>query len=208
MDGESGDDVLIGLGGSDAMPAGKGHDMMVGGTEQGTPTATHVRRRRHDIAMWRAGDGSELRRRRQSTRSSWARRSRCEQHPVIITPTTGRYAKTGMPTADVTGKGGFCTVEDVAGSGSRIRVPRPLLRPKATGKLAVTIRVVEVEQVYLHERGRAARSPSPISPPATPAFVNLRSTRSGHINATVAKIILIADRRRREYSPPGLRPTP
>ena len=95
--------------------------------------------------------------------------------PVIV-PATGRYKQTGLPTADVTGQNGFCTLEDVRDQDLGYDF---LVRffVKSTGALAVTIRVAEVEQVFCTSQTAAAITFADLRD-ANPAFVEV-SARGG-----------------------------
>src|SRR5207244_11912074 len=103
----------------------------------------------NDIALWRGGDGSEafIGGAGNADALIFGNIDRDANNIPIISPTTGRHAKTGIPTADVTGQGGFCTVERVQDPSFGYQF---LVRffVRATGNLAVTVRTVDVEQVY------------------------------------------------------------
>lgn len=183
--------MLVGLGGSDVMLGGKGNDIIVGGTEQGvTPNSdTMIGDEGNDIALWRGGDGSEafLGGRGTADALIFGNIDRDADNVPTISPTTGRHAKTGIPTADVTGQGGFCTLEQVqdAEFGYQFLV-RFFLR--ASGNLAVTIRTVDVEQVYCTSADGGQITFADLTA-AKPDFVVVSLDEVKKINPTVAKII-------------------
>jgi Ca2+-binding RTX toxin-like protein len=151
IEGGAGDDVLVGLGGSDVLLGGPGNDILVGGTEQGqTPNSdTMIGGDGNDIALWRGGDGSEafIGGKGNADALVFGNIDRDANNIPVISPTTGRHAKTGIPTADVTNQGGFCELERVQDPDFGYQF---LIRffVRATGNLAVTVRTLDVEQVY------------------------------------------------------------
>lgn len=190
MDGGKGDDVMIGLLGGDTMFGGKGDDVIVGGTEQGTQPNSDIMfgGRGNDVAIWRGGDGSEVfigGRGRDALVLGVIDRD-AFNIPVIV-PATGRYRKTGLPTADVTGQNGFCTLEDVRDQDLGYEF---LVRffVKSTGALAVTIRVASVEQVFCTSQTAAAITFADLHD-ANPAFVEVSQDEAADLNDTVGQII-------------------
>jgi len=151
IEGGAGDDVLVGLGGSDVLIGGPGNDILVGGTEQGvTPNSdTMIGGDGNDIALWRGGDGSEafIGGKGNADALVFGNIDRDASNIPVISPTTGRHAKTGVPTADVTNQGGWCELERVQDPAFGYQF---LIRffVRATGNLAVTVRTLDVEQVY------------------------------------------------------------
>ncbi len=191
MEGGNGDDVMVGLGGSDAMLGGKGNDILVGGTEQGAAPNSDamVGGDGNDIALWRAGDGSEafVGGRGDADALIFGSIDRDAANIPVISPTTGRHAKTGIPTADVTGQGGFCTIEAVQDPDAGYEF---LVRffVRATGNLAVTVRTVNVEQVYCTSQAGGQITFADLTA-ANPEFVVVSLDDVKEINATVARII-------------------
>ncbi len=191
IEGGNGDDVLIGLGGSDVLLGSGGDDILIGGTEQGvTPNSdTMVGGSGNDIALWRAGDGSESFDGGPGKADAlvFGNIDRDASNIPIISPTTGRHKKTGIPTADVTGQGGFCTLE---------RVQEPsfgyefLVRffGRATGNLAVTVRTVDVEQVYCTSQAGGQITFADLTA-VDPEFIVVSLDDVKKINPTVGKII-------------------
>ena len=78
---------------------------------------------------------------------------RDENNIPTLTPVEGYPL--GAPTADITNQGGFCTLERVQDADFGFEW---LVRffVKATGNLAVTIRLAEVEQVFCTSETEAA----------------------------------------------------
>ncbi len=191
IEGRSGDDVMVGLGGSDVMLGGSGDDIIVGGTEQGTAPNSDamIGGNGNDIALWRGGDGSEafVGGRGHADALIFGNIDRDDSNIPIISPTTGRHAKTGIPTADVTGQGGFCTLEDVQDSDLGYQF---LVRffARATGNLAVTLRTVDVEQVYCTSQVGGQITFADLTA-TNPEFVVVDLDEVKEINRTVDKII-------------------
>jgi hypothetical protein len=190
IDGKNGDDVLIGLLGGDVIRGGKGDDVIVGGTEQFTAPNSDIMfgDDGDDVAVWRPGDGSDVFIGGRGVDALvMGAIDRDASNVPVIGPASGRYAKTGLPTADVTGQGGFCTLEDVRGQelGYDFLVRFFL---KSTGALAVTMRVAQVEQVFCTSRTAAAITFADLRA-ASPAFVEVTLDEVADLNDTVHQII-------------------
>jgi RTX calcium-binding nonapeptide repeat (4 copies) len=190
MDGKNGDDVMIGLLGSDTMHGGSGNDVIIGGTEQGTQPNSDIMfgDDGRDISIWRGGDGSDAFIGGHGTDTLiMGAIDRDENNVPIIAPVTGRHKRTGLPTADVTGQNGFCTLEDVRDQdiGYDFLVRFFL---KSTGALAVTIRVAEVERVFCTSETNAAITFADLDDP-NPAFVEISLDEVSALSNAVGKII-------------------
>jgi hypothetical protein len=146
----AGNDVLIGLLGSDVMQGGRGRDIEVGGTEQGSQPNSDVMfgGPDNDTNIWAPGDGSDafLGADGLDALVFGVIDRDANNVPTLSDPVPG-FPK-GVPTANVTGSPGFCTVE-------RIDEPNSLnydflvrFFARASGALLVTIRVEDTEQVY------------------------------------------------------------
>jgi len=191
MEGGNGDDVMVGLAGSDVMLGGKGNDIIVGGTEQAQAPNSDamIGEDGNDIALWRGGDGSEafIGGRGYADALIFGNIDRDASNIPVISPATGRYAKTGVPTANLTAQGGFCTLE-------RVQDPEAgyefLVRffVRATGNLAVTLRTVDVEQVYCTSQAGGQITFADLTA-ANPEFVVVSLDEVKENNPTVAKII-------------------
>jgi hypothetical protein len=191
LSGGKGDDVLVGLGGSDVLLGGNGADILVGGTEQFvTPNSDMmVGGNGNDIALWRGGDGSEafLGGGGDADALIFGTIDRDANNIPVISPTTGRHADTGIPTADVTGQGGFCTLERVTDpdAGYQFLVRFTL---RASGNLAVTVRTADVEQVYCTSQQGGEITFADLTS-ADPEFVVVSLDDVEGINPTVGAII-------------------
>jgi len=190
IDGRNGDDVLIGLLGSDTIRGGKGNDVIIGGTEQGSQPNSDVMfgDDGNDVSLWRGGDGSDaFIGGRGRDAQVFGNIDRDGDNVPILSPATGRHKKTGLPTADVTGQGGFCTLEDVRGLGLGYEF---LVRffVRATGNLAVTVRTAEVEQVFCTSQAGGAITFADLTDP-TPAFVEVSLDEVAELNPLVGRII-------------------
>jgi hemolysin type calcium-binding protein len=190
MDGKNGDDVMIGLLGSDTMRGGRGNDVIVGGTEQFTQPNSDVMYgdEGDDVAIWRPGDGSDAFIGGRGTDALvMGAIDRDANNVPRISPAAGRYEATGLPTADVTGQPGFCTLEDVRDQklGYDFLVRFFL---KSTGALAVTIRVASVEQVFCTSQRAAAITFADLRD-TSPAFVEISHDEAADLNDTVGQII-------------------
>jgi hypothetical protein len=188
--GKTGDDVLIGLLGSDVMDGGPGNDILIGGTEQGTTpnSDTMIGGDGNDIALWRAGDGSEaFLGGRGVDALVFGNIDKDASNVPVLSTVTGRHAKTGLPTADLTGQGGFCTLEKVTDPDFGYEF---LVRffVRATGRLAVTLRTSEVEQVFCTSQAGGAITFANLTQ-SDPSFVEVTLDEVRALNATVAKII-------------------
>jgi Ca2+-binding RTX toxin-like protein len=190
IDGRAGDDVLIGLGGSDTIRGGPGDDVIVGGTEQFIQPNSDIMfgDDGDDVSLWRGGDGSDAFIGGRGTDALvFGNVDRDVDNIPIISAATGRHRKTGLPTADVTSQGGFCTLEDVRGQGLGYDF---LVRffVRATGNLAVTVRTADVEQVFCtSETARAITFADLTSP--YPAFQEVSLEDVGGLNPLVRQII-------------------
>lgn len=190
LEGGPGDDVMIGVAGSDVMRGGVGNDILVGGTEAGIRPNSDVMfgDDQDDVSLWRGGDGSEVFiGGRGLDAQVFGMIDRDANNVPILSPVTGRHKRTGLPTADVTGQGGFCTLEDVRGSGLGYEF---LVRffVRATSALAVTVRLSEVEQVFCTSEAGGAVTFADLSA-AAPQLVEVSLGDVATLNGTVARII-------------------
>jgi Ca2+-binding RTX toxin-like protein len=188
--GRNGADVLIGLLGSDVMDGGNGSDILIGGTEQGTTpnSDTMIGGSGNDVALWRGGDGSEAFLGGPGVDALiLGNVDKDASNVPVLAPATGRYAKTGLPTADLTGQGGFCTIDTVESPdfGYEFLI-RFFLR--ATGRLAVTMRTSEVEQVFCTSQAGGAITFADLTG-ANPVFVEVSLDQVRARNAVVGKIV-------------------
>ena len=190
IDGKAGDDLLIGLLGSDTIRGGPGSDVIVGGTEQATQPNSDIMYGDDgdDVNLWRGGDGSEVFVGGRGTDALvFGNIDRDASNIPTISPATGRHRKTGLPTADVTGQGGFCTLEDVRGQGLGYEF---LIRffVRATGNLAVTVRTAEVEQMFCTSQAGGAITFADLTV-SDPTFVEISLDEVAERNRLVRQII-------------------
>jgi Ca2+-binding RTX toxin-like protein len=190
IEGGPGNDLLIGLLGGDVIRGGPGDDVIVGGTEQFTTPNSDVMfgDNGNDVAIWRGGDGSDVFVGGNGTDALlMGAIDRDARNVPVILPAAGRHAETGLPTADVTGQNGFCTLEDVRGQSLGYDfLVRFFL--KSTGALAVTMRVSQVEQVFCTSQTAAAVTFADLRE-AQPAFVEVSLDEVADLNPTVRQII-------------------
>ena len=146
LEGGPGNDVLIGLLGSDVMQGGPGEDIIVGGPDPGAPNSDIMfGGPGDDVNLWAPGDGSEAFIGGPGRDALvFGVTDRSAGVPVLSTPVSG--FPFGVPTANVSGQGGFCTVEPADPDSGFAFLVRFFSR--ASGNLLVTVRVREVEQVF------------------------------------------------------------
>ena len=189
--GGSGCDVLIGLLGSDVIDGGAGRDVIIGGTEQATPPNSDIMfgRGGNDINIWAGGDGSEAFIGGSGERDAliFGVIDRDGNNVPILSPVTGIHEETGLPTADSSNAPGFCTLEDVSDTDLGYDF---LVRffARATGALAVTVRVADVEQVFCSSEAGGAITFADLTEDA-PHFMEILQQDVTALNEAVALII-------------------
>jgi RTX calcium-binding nonapeptide repeat (4 copies) len=163
LDGGQGNDVLFGLNGDDVMDGAQGADIILGGPDGGTapggPPNSDIMfgGQGDDVNLWAPGDGSEV---FIGGPGLDAIVFGATDRDVVADPTTGVRLPTllfgvaafpqGIPTANVSGLGNFCTVEASPSPGYEFLVR---FRSTATGNIAATVRVKDVEQVFCTNQG-------------------------------------------------------
>lgn len=194
LQGEGGCDVLIGLLGNDVLDGGDGNDITVGGTEQFDPDGfgnkdVMLGGNGNDINIWAPGDGSDAFMGGSGGRDAqiFGLIDRDVNNVPILTPVNGLFKETGVPTADVTGSPGFCRLEYVGDTNIGFDF---LIRffVRATGDLAVTIRLKDVEQVFCTSEYGGQITFADLKDDH-PQFVEIDPYQITEINRTVAKII-------------------
>lgn len=146
IEGGDGNDVIIGLLGSDVLLGGLGNDILVGGPDPGAPNSDILLGGPgRDVSLWAAGDGSEAFIGGPGNDALvFGVTDRLDGVPILSAPVRGY--RFGVPTANVSGQGGFCTIERaLPESGYEFLVK---FFARATGNLAVTVRVKQVEEVF------------------------------------------------------------
>jgi hypothetical protein len=191
IDGLGGHDVMIGLLGSDTIIGGPGDDVMVGGTEQGQAPNSDVQigGPGNDVAVWAGGDGSDLfdGGRGNFDALVFGTIDKVDGIP-ILSAAAGKYRDTGLPTANVTGQGGFCRIEPLAdplGRGFDFLVR---FFSRATGNLLVTVRTRDVEQVFCTSEAGGAITFADLTEP-DPQLVEVSLDQVEGLNRTVRAII-------------------
>jgi hypothetical protein len=106
----------------------------------------------------------------------------------ILSPVAGRHAQTGIPTANVTGQNGFCTVEAVEDPAARGFQFLVRFFSKANGNLLVTVRTRDVEQVFCTAQNAAAITFADLTRPH-PEFVEIPLGAVAGLNSEVASMI-------------------
>lgn len=191
QEGRGGNDVLIGLLGNDVQHGGPGADITIGGTEQGvTPNSDVIfGDQGNDINIWAPGDGSDAfiggRGRRDAM--IFGVIDRDADNVPTLTSVGGPHSETGVPTADLSGSPGFCTVEKVEDPDLGFDF---LVRffVRATGNLAVTVRQTDVEQVFCTTEPGGAITFADLTE-ANPQFNEVSLQEVQQLNPTVAQII-------------------
>jgi len=187
--GGSRNDVLIGLLGSDVLVGGPGNDILIGGTEQGaTPNSDIIwGGEGNDINIWAPGDGSDAFLGGPGRDAQiFGVIDRVSNVPTLTGTAPG--FPNGVPTANVSGAPGFCTLERVE-EGSTLGYDF-LVRffVRATGALAVTIRLSEVEQVFCTSQAGGQITFADLTVD-NPQFVVVSLAEVRRINRIVAAII-------------------
>jgi hypothetical protein len=187
--GGFGNDVLIGLLGSDVLRGGFGHDILVGGTEQGTQPNSDIMfgDAGNDVNLWRGGDGSDafIGGTGHDAMVFGNIDRDANNKPTLSEPKEG--FPHGVPTADVTGQGGFCRLERVEDPNFGFEwLARFFVR--TTGALAVTIRLAEVEQVFCTSEAGGQITYADLTKPE-PQFVVVSLEQVAEFNPIVALII-------------------
>jgi hypothetical protein len=190
--GGAGDDILIGMRGSDVLLGGPGDDVIIGGIERGSQPNSDIQigDTGNDIAIWQGGDGSDLFDGGPGRRDAlvFGTIDSADNSVPTISPVEGRHAKTGLPTANVTGQNGFCTLEAVQDPTARGFQFLVRFFSKANGNLLVTVRTRDVEQVFCTAQNAAAVTFADLTEP-TPDFVEIALGDVRDLNPDVARMI-------------------
>ena len=190
--GGSGKDILIGMLGSDVLLGGPGNDVLIGGIERGSQPNSDIQLgdSGNDIAIWQGGDGSDPfdgGSGQDALVFGTIDRDTNTDVP-ILSPVEGRHRRTGLPTADVSGQGGFCTLEAVQDPAARGFEFLVRFFSKATGNLLVTVRTRDVEQVFCTAQDAAAITFADLTV-SKPEFVVVTPDAVRHLNTDVARIV-------------------
>ena len=194
LQGGGGCDVIVGLFGNDVLRGGPGSDILIGGTEQFDPEGFGSKDVMfgdggNDVSIWAPGDGSDFFIGGPGARDAqvFGVLDRDAANVPVLTPIKGRFAETGVPTADVTGSPGFCTLERVADESLGFDF---LVRffVRATGGLAVTVRLTDVEQVFCTSKAGGAITYADLRQD-NPQFVQIHLAEVKKLNRVVADVI-------------------
>jgi Ca2+-binding RTX toxin-like protein len=184
--GGGGNDILVGLLGSDVLLGGPGNDIFIGGPEGFVAPNSDVISgdEGNDISIWAPGDGSDV---FVGGEGLDAQVFGVIDRNSAGVPTAGGSAPgfAVVPGANVTGQPGFCTLE---------RSPDPsyqfLVRffVRATGALAVTVRLVDVEQLFCTSQAGGQITYADLTS-ANPQLTVVRQADVEQLNAVVGRII-------------------
>lgn len=192
--GDGGCDVMIGLLGNDVLDGGDGSDIMIGGTEQFDPDGfgnkdVMIGGRGNDINIWAPGDGSDAFIGGPGGRDAqvFGLIDRDHLNIPILSAVNGTFNETGIPTANVSGSPGFCRLEFVGDSDLGFDY---LVRffVRATGNLAVTIRLKDVEQVFCTSEVGGQITFADLTVPH-PRFVLADPVKLKQVNPNVNRIV-------------------
>lgn len=192
--GNGGCDVIIGRQGDDVIDGGPGSDILIGGVEQFDPNGFGNRDvilggPGSDVNIWAPGDGSDafIGGAGRFDAQVFGLIDVDESATPVLKPVAGRFFRTGVPTADVTGSPGFCRLEDVRHTDLGYDF---LVRffVRATGNLAVTIRLDDVEQVFCTSEAGGQIIYADLTA-ASPQFVVVSLTEVAELNRLVGDVI-------------------
>lgn len=186
LEGGAANDVLIGLLGSDVMLGGPGQDILVGGPDPGPPNSDIMfGGQGDDVSLWAPGDGSEAFIGNQGLDALvFGVTDRSAGVPVLSAAAPG--FPFGVPTANVSGQGGFCTIEAAPANSGYDFLVRFFVR--ATGNLAVTLRTKDVEQVFCTSVAGGAITFADLTQPS-PSFAIIAPDQVATLNRTVGLMI-------------------
>lgn len=185
-----GNDVLIGLLGSDVMQGQNHNDILVGGTEQFTPPNSDVMYggKHNDTSVWAPGDGSDafLGGSGLDAQVFGVIDRNAQNVPTLSDPVDG--FPRGVPEAEVTLSPGFCTLERVDEDSSLNYDFLVRFFVRANNPLAVTIRLEETEQVFCTSEEGGAVTFADLTE-NNPAFEEVSLREVSDLNRDVRQII-------------------
>jgi hypothetical protein len=198
LDGGPGNDVMFGLNGNDVMDGGPGDDIILGGPDGGVapggPPNSDIMfgGPGNDVNLWAPGDGSEAFIGGPgldaiifgaTDREAVADPATDVRLPTLFAGVPG--FPQGIPTADVSGLGNFCTLEASPSPGYEYLVR---FRSAATGNIIVTVRVRDVEQVFCTSQGGGSIAFADLTAPS-PAFGVVAQPEVESLNPLVGAMI-------------------
>jgi hypothetical protein len=185
-----GNDVLIGLLGGDVMQGQNHNDILVGGTEQFTTPNSDVMfgGSGNDTSVWAPGDGSDafLGADGLDAQVFGVIDRDADNVPTLSDPVPG--FPRGVPTAEVTGSPGFCTLERIGPRNSLQYDYLVRFFVRQGGALAVTIRLEDTEQVFCTSEEGGAITFADLTD-EQPEFVEVSRREVLDLNPTVRRII-------------------
>jgi hypothetical protein len=187
--GAGGNDVLIGLQGSDMLAGGFGNDILVGGPEGGSafPRADlQFGEAGDDVALWAPGDGNDAFVGGDGRDALVFGVTDRDANRVPTLTGAARGFPRGIPTANVSGQGGFCTLERAEPASGYEWLVR--FKSKTTGAFIVTMRVAGVEQVYCTSQTAAAITFADLTA-AEPQFVEVAQEQVRALNEIVGAMV-------------------
>jgi len=187
--GLAGNDVQIGLLGNDFLWGEDGRDILVGGTEQfETPNFDRMfGGAGSDTNVWAPGDGDDDFQGGAGRDAQVFGVIKINKSNVPTLSGPGGGYPFGVPTADVSGSPGFCTLERAPKKGNFDFLAKFFVRE--TGELAVTIRLADVEQVFCTSKAGGQITYADLTGANPTRFVNVSGGQVTKLNGTVARII-------------------
>lgn len=194
INGNGGNDVLIGQRGSDVIHGGPGKDILIGGLEGGTPAPKSdviFGDSGNDVSIWAGGDGSDAFIGGPGNKDALVFGTidrDASSIPTLTAPVTG--FPHGIPTANVSGQNGFCTLEQVPEDSSLGYAFLVRFFTKSAGNaLLVTVRVAsDVEQVFCTSQESATITFADLTA-SDPQFVETSEEEVRELNNLVEQII-------------------
>ena len=197
LEGGPGNDVMFGLNGNDVMEGGFGDDIILGGPDNGPapggPPNSDIMfgGPGNDVNLWAGGDGSEA---FLGGPGLDAIIFGATDRELVADPDTNVKLPSltlgipgfpqGIPTANVSGLGNFCTLEPspIAGYQYLVRFR------SATGNILATVRVKDVEQVFCSRQGGGAIAFADLTVPS-PVFQVVSLAETAILNPIVGAMI-------------------
>ena len=198
LEGGPGNDVMFGLNGNDVMDGGPGDDIILGGPDGGAapggPPNSDIMfgGPDNDVNLWAPGDGSEAFIGGPgldalifgaTDRDNFADPKTGVRLPTLFFGVQG--FPQGIPHADVSSLGNFCTVEASSSPGYDFLVR---FRSAATTNIIVTVRVKDVEQIFCTNQTGASIAFADLTVPS-PAFAVVTQQEVETLNPLVGAMI-------------------
>jgi hypothetical protein len=196
LEGGRGNDVMFGLNGNDVMDGGPGDDIILGGPDGGPapggPPNSDIMfgGPGDDVNLWAPGDGSEAFIGGPGLDALiFGATDRDDADPTGVRLPTPLFGvpgfPQGVPTANVSGLGNFCTVEASPSPGYQFLVR---FRSAATRNIIVTVRVTDVEQLFCTGENGASIAFADLTV-ASPTFAVVSQSEVAALNPIVGAMI-------------------